>query len=226
VLNAARAQVELHKSKLDARRSLSKGGSMLAIDGLEKLKMLKRKAADNAVTKQKTKIQKYENKAKRLYHEAGVKARKEEKARLKFLSDNQGILRAYIPVALQEPIRDPEKNPLPEELEAVCVGGIGLYEELARLEKEAERVKSDDPELFTGIPIDPEILAMEHKFKLAQRKGIAQVVVADEGESDEEDKEDSEGSSVGDDNIVSSPPRSVASIDSIQENADFVQLLE
>ena len=50
--------------------------------------MLKRKAADDAVTKQKIKIQKYENKAKRLYHEAGVKAWREEKARLKFLSDN------------------------------------------------------------------------------------------------------------------------------------------
>jgi hypothetical protein len=36
--------------------------------------MLKRKTADDAVTKQKIKIQKYENKAKRLYHEAGVKA--------------------------------------------------------------------------------------------------------------------------------------------------------
>ena len=61
---------------------------MLAIDGLEKLKMLKRKAADDAVTKQKTKIRKYENKARRLRHKAGVKARQEEKARLKFLSNN------------------------------------------------------------------------------------------------------------------------------------------
>jgi hypothetical protein len=88
VLNAANAQVELHKSKLNARRSLAKGGNMLAIDGLEKLKMLKRKAANDAVTKQKTKIRKYKNKAKRLCHEAGVKARREEKARLKFLSNN------------------------------------------------------------------------------------------------------------------------------------------
>jgi len=135
--------------------------------------MLKRKAADDAVTKQKIKIQKYENKAKRLYHEAGVKAWREEKARLKFLSDNQGILRAYIPIASQEPIWDPEKDPLPEELEVVCIGGIGLYKELARLEKEAKRVKSDDPEIFTGILIDPEILAIEHKFKLTQRKGIS-----------------------------------------------------
>ena len=61
---------------------------MLTIDGLEKLKMLKRKAADDAITKQKTKIRKYKNKAKRLYHKAGVKAQKEEKARLKFLFDN------------------------------------------------------------------------------------------------------------------------------------------
>jgi hypothetical protein len=223
VLNAQEAQINLHKSKLYARRSLAKGGSILAIDGLEKLKMLTRKSADDAVIKQKTRIRKYENKAIRLRHEAGVKARREEKACLRFLSDNQGILGAYILITSQEPIRDPEKDPLLEELEVVRVGGIGLYEELARLEKEAERVKSDDPEIFTGIPIDPEILAMEHKFKLAQRKGVSQVVIADEdlGDLDEEESS-SEGSSVRDDDIVSSPPRSVASIDSIQENTDFI----
>jgi hypothetical protein len=48
---------------------------MLVIDSLEKLKMLKRKAANDAIIKQKTKIRKYKNKAKRLYYEAGVKAR-------------------------------------------------------------------------------------------------------------------------------------------------------
>jgi hypothetical protein len=62
--------------------------------------MLTRKAANDTVTKQKIKIRKYENKARRLRHEAGVKARREEKAHLKFLSDNQGILGAYIPIAL------------------------------------------------------------------------------------------------------------------------------
>jgi hypothetical protein len=196
VLNAQEAQINLHKSKLHARRSLAKGGSMLVIDGLEKLKMLTRKSADDAITKQKTRIRKYENKATRLRHEAGVKARREEKARLRFLSNNQGILGAYIPIASQEPIRDPEKNPLLEELKVVRIRGIGLYKELARLEKEAKRVKSDDPEIFTGILIDPEILAIEHKFKLTQRKGVSQVVIADEdlGDSDEEESS-SEGSS-------------------------------
>ena len=74
LLNAVNAQVELYKSKLDARISLGKGGNILAIDGLKKKKMLKRKAANTAITKQKIKIRKYENKAKRLCYKAGVKA--------------------------------------------------------------------------------------------------------------------------------------------------------
>jgi hypothetical protein len=225
VLNAHRGQKEVYKSKLDARISLSKGGNILAIDALEKKKTLKRKAADNTVKKQKTKIRKYKNKAKREVHKAEVKARREEKARFKFLSDNQGILRAYIPITSQKPIRDPEKNPLLKELEAIRIKGIILYKELARLEKEAERVKSDDPEIFTGISIDPEIIAMEHKFKLTQRKRLSQVIVADEDDLDEEESS-SEESLVGDDDIISSPPRSITSIDSIQENADFIQILD
>jgi hypothetical protein len=84
-------------------------------------------------------------------------------------------------------------------------------------------VKLNDPEIFTTILINPEILAIEHRFKLAQRKGISQVLVAvDEVEQEEDlDDEDSEGSSVGDDDIILLP-RLVASIDSIQENADFI----
>jgi hypothetical protein len=68
--------------------SLSKGGSMIAIDALKKKKMLKRRATDDAIKKQKTKIRKYKNKAKRELYKAGIKAQREEKARLKFLLDN------------------------------------------------------------------------------------------------------------------------------------------
>jgi hypothetical protein len=82
------------------------------------------------------------------------------------LSNNQGILRAYILIISQEPIRDPEKNPLPEELKVVRVGGIGLYKELAYLKKKAKHIKSDNPKIFTDILINPEILIIEHKFEL------------------------------------------------------------
>jgi ERCC4-related helicase len=76
-------------------------------------------------------------------------------------------------------------------------------------------VKLDNYEIFTTIPINPKILAIEHKFKLIQRKGISQVLVAVEEEEEEDsDKGGSEGSLVEDDDIIS-PPWSVASIDSI-----------
>jgi malate synthase len=61
---------------------------MLVINGLKKLKILIRKSADDAITKQKTRIRKYKNKAIRLCHKAGVKARREEKVCLRFLSNN------------------------------------------------------------------------------------------------------------------------------------------
>ena len=83
------------------------------------------------------------------------------------MSNNQGILRAYILIVSQEPIWDPEKDPLLEELKVVCIRGLGLYKELECLKKEAKRIKLDDPEIFISIPIDPEIIAIEHKFKLA-----------------------------------------------------------
>ena len=57
---------------------------------------------------------------------------------------------------------------------------------------------------------------MEHRFKLAQRKGISQVLVAvDEVEQEEDlNDEDSKGSSAGDNNIILLPWL-VASINSI-----------
>jgi hypothetical protein len=74
VLNAKNTQVELYKSKPYNQRSLFNKSSIFIIDGLEKLKMLIKKSADDAVIKQKIKIPKYKNKAKRLYYKVGVKS--------------------------------------------------------------------------------------------------------------------------------------------------------
>ena len=77
-------------------------------------------------------------------------------------------------------------------------------------------MKLDNPKIFITIPINPKILTIEHKFKLAQRKGISQVlVVVNKVEQEEDlDDEDSKGSLVGDDDIISLP-QLVASINSI-----------
>jgi hypothetical protein len=102
---------------------------------------------------------------------------------------------------------------LPEETERLHALQ-SIYNQLALLEQEAKHLQSDDPALFTGIPVDPEVLQLEHEFKLLQQGGILQVQL--QVELSEEESDQSE------DDIAL--PCSVASIDSIAENADFVYL--
>jgi hypothetical protein len=59
----------------------------------------------------------------------GIAARKQEKQRLKSISELQ-ILGPINPI-LWIPIRDPQKNPLPEELEATRSKYQALYDNLA-----------------------------------------------------------------------------------------------
>ena len=96
VKNARQGQINTHKAKLEARLSLSKGGSLLALDSIEKKKQLKRKAADDAIRKAKTKIRRYNSKAKSELHKRGIQARRDEKAHLQSISSNQ-ILGIQIP---------------------------------------------------------------------------------------------------------------------------------
>ena len=68
--------------------------------------------------------------------------------------------------------------------------------------------------MFTDIPIDPAILEAERQFQI-QQTPLLHIDV----EEEEESGTDSEGGS-----DLASGPRSVISIDSIAENADFVSL--
>ena len=114
------------------------------------------------------------------------------------------------------PIRDPQKNPTLEETEAICISHQPLYDKLAQEQAEFNRLQSDDPTLFTEIPIDPAILAEEQAFQV-KRNPLSQIAVR--GASEELEDVDQDGMV-----LCSSPPRSVVSIDSIAENADFISL--
>ena len=81
-------------------------------------------------------------------------------------------------------------------------------------EEDWKRAYSDDPTHFTTIPIDPAILEEERQFQIQQ-------IPLNQIELDSEDEGDGSGSG-GRSDITGSPPRSVASIDSIAENADFI----
>jgi hypothetical protein len=72
VAQARAGAVEAHKRKLNARKSLSKGGSILACDALKKIKDKKRKEADEGLRKAKTAITRAENKAKNELNAQGI----------------------------------------------------------------------------------------------------------------------------------------------------------
>jgi hypothetical protein len=117
-----------------------------------------------------------------------------------------------IPNYIWNPIRDPQKESTPAERDALRANQ-SLYDAVERAQQEWHRVQSENPTEFTSIPIDPTILEAERQFQI-QRRPLNQVVI-----NLEEEGSESEGGS----DIVS-PPRSVISIDSITENADFISL--
>jgi hypothetical protein len=158
----------------------------------------------------------------------GVAARKAERERVKAISEHQ-TLGVEIPPEMWIPIRDPQKNPLPEETEAIRISHQSLYDQLAQEQAEYNRLQSDDPMLFTDILIDPAILAKEQAFWVRQNP-LGHIAVQEASEEQEEANQEMEGVEEGVEDggegsgmvLCSSPPRSVASIDSIAENADFI----
>jgi hypothetical protein len=80
-----------HKCKLIARKSLGKGGSLLACDVPQKIKYKQRQEAEDKLPKGKRAITLAENRAKNQLCIRGVQARKEEKACLAYIKQQQPL---------------------------------------------------------------------------------------------------------------------------------------
>jgi hypothetical protein len=154
-----------------------------------------------------------ENKAKKALKDRRIRARKDERARLATIKQ-QYTFEIELSASIWDPIIDSTVNLTPAEKEALRANQ-SLYDNLERAQQEWNRVQSEDPTQFTSIAIDPAILEMERQFELASQRPLFQVQI-------DVDSEQEEGSQAGSD--VVSPPRSVATIDSIAENADFIDL--
>jgi hypothetical protein len=180
-----------------------------------------RKTALEKLKKAQTAVNRVENRAKEDLRVKGVAARKAEKDRVKAISEHQA-LGIQLPPEIWIPIRDPQKNALLEEIEAIRISHQSLYDKLAQEQAEYDRLQSDDPALFTDIPIDPMILAEEQAFQV-KRNPLSQIAVREASE-ELEDTDQEEGGGGSGMVLCSSPPMSVASIDSVAENADFISL--
>ena len=156
-----------------------------------------------------------ENKLKEALRQRGVQAHKEETARKSFIKQHAGTLGADIPPEKWLPIRDPQKEPTAAEKEALRPSQ-SYYNAVATAQTEFDTVQSNEPSIFTDIPIDPAVLEDEQRFLLSQKNPLDQVIIQVD---DKEEKESERGS-----DIVTSLPRSVASIDSFAKNANFIEL--
>jgi hypothetical protein len=207
-------QIETHKRKLDARKSLQKGGSILASTALKRSKKKRRDAAEAELKKAQKAISITENKAKRELHERGVQARKDEKARRLLIQESQ-ILGSFIHSDTWIPIRDPEKQPTPAETAALSASQ-SLYDAATIAQREWKKVQTDNPLIFSNIPIDPKILYQEHEFQV-RHQGLQQVRI------DVEEEEEEKGELLIEGERLVTPARSVASLDSIAAGADFIE---
>jgi hypothetical protein len=87
--NAKAKQVEVYKKKLSARASLLKGGLILALVALKKVKQKKLLEAKRGLKKAKAVLTRAENKAKEELKKLGVIDRKAERERKKWIRQHQ-----------------------------------------------------------------------------------------------------------------------------------------
>ena len=121
-----------------------------------------------------------------------------------------------IPPLAWIPIRDRQKEATAAENEARCIALQSLYEAVRNAQHNQDKVYAANPISFTSIPIDPAILEEERQFQISQRGGL-QVIIPVELEEEDGGVESRVDSALED-------YRSVISIDSIVENADFISL--
>jgi len=77
-----KGQIDTHKRKLNAQKSLQKGGSILASDTIHRSKLKRREHAQKVLQKAQTVVRIEENKHRKALEAQGVKARREERAHI------------------------------------------------------------------------------------------------------------------------------------------------
>ena len=114
----SRIKEEDKRRKTKSRRVIQKGGIITAADARLRKNEKDQKQKLAAIKKARKDIQIAVNKAKAALHRGGVDARKAEKERKKQLHNIQ-TQGGVIPPEMLIAIMDPEKNPTPEDLEAL-----------------------------------------------------------------------------------------------------------
>lgn len=242
--SARNAQKKIHKRKLIQRVSLQKGGSLLASTGLEKAKAKEVEMREKALKLAQRKLKVEESLVKKELYALGVKDRREERERKKWVAEFLGTKREGTPEPVPPqkllPIRDRENNLSKEEEEAIAIRLLPFKDAVAREQHEFDHAQGRDYTDFCppGVHIDPAILTLEREFAINQNP-LTRIRL---DSSDDEDvlssplrqfsmgrnvgrveEAESGGEDEGDGTRQVTPARSVASIDSVAGQDDFVR---
>ena len=190
-----------------------------------------------ALKKAKDALKVQRNVEKKKLYRLGVADREEERLGVKWLKDRhalerQGIHVIDIPMAKMIPVRDRENAPTAQELEEIEIRLQPWKDTLAIEQAAYDDTVAKDLSKFgpADMLIDPLILEAERAFEV-RRNPLARILIDEEDEpesmipssplarialdvKDEVDAMD----------LTSSPPRSVASVDSFTGNHDFIAL--
>ena len=91
IMQARVAQVEIHKKREISRKNLSKGGSLLASDALQKMATKRQKEANEVLKKATTAFTRTKNKQKKELQAEGVQDRKAENERRQYIQQHQAL---------------------------------------------------------------------------------------------------------------------------------------
>ncbi|KAE8442281.1 hypothetical protein EG329_003481 [Mollisiaceae sp. DMI_Dod_QoI] len=227
------------KSKPPSLPPLAQNTLFYEKERLEKIKNKELVAQESALKAARAAVATAERKAKDELQVKGVADRKAKRERRKFVKEqivlqSRGLI-PPIPPELLLPIRDRQKEQTAEEAKEIRIRNQALYDTLAQKEKAYEEIKDKGLKEFgRKISIDPAILAIEQSFRI-QRNPLSQIFInSNDNEGDDDNiiptsplgriaiSGDGEKGVNGMD-LCSSPPVSVVSDDSFENNQDYIR---
>ena len=185
---------EQQRARVTNRRSLQRGGPLDIEQARETKRLKAEKERNEAIRKARRAVNNAVKKAQKALNRRGIEARRAEKARKKRIEEIKAK-GEIIPIKMNEVIRDPEKNPTSEDLESLKPHP-SLIQALEALEE--------------NVAIDPQLLEDDDDIELRLERTEEEIIAL----SDDSEQEE----------ILSNDDNSIASVDSIARNADFVFL--
>jgi hypothetical protein len=189
---------EQQHARATNRKSLNYGGPLDIETARETKQVKEQNKIAEAIRKARKAIDDAIKKAKKDLNRRGIDARQAKREQKKTIADLEAK-GEHIPIELYKVIRDPEKDPTPDDLES-----LKPHPSLVQALNDLQPPQDD-------TPIDPQLLDEDLEIQLTRIEETINAIKDDDASNEGED-------------IPSDDEESDTSVDSIARNADFISL--